>query len=264
MNADEHDLYAPISSLDSDRTAKRNLLASEYSKNHESRAARSTWKLLELMALIGNHGYTSIPVVMLAWNASERTVRRTLKVYCERGLIRFLSLPGSARTLVGLTSWGAAEARATIKTCTAGPLTPSRFARTLVAHNLAVQRASIAHDRRCNLEQPGLHLAGYRTEVIIGEDLHGKSIRVDALVGTVAIEVELSPKNRARVTRKMADAGFAISQGSISEMIYYATPGQVANGLIKGRAHSKRNNRWLADSIKCIKIVSAAWLTQVL
>lgn len=254
MNDDlTHDQRAILWSMRHEHVAQQNLDAAvdEY-PTHADRQARAICKWRECAHLILHHGYTDISTLAAAWQLTPTRTRSSVRNLVRRGALRDVIMPASGKRLLMLTPAGLADARSTLNSDMMCNTNPARIGRTLVAHNLACQRAVIEyndHGSDCWLH----NYSWYAVDALLCQRPY--EVRPDVTLAAdqaaTMIEVELTRKNPARIRKKMEGlANLIIDEGlRTSEAIWYCPPGQIADALARARDRLDGRRGGAADSI---------------
>jgi hypothetical protein len=187
----------------------------------------------EMVSLIGRHGAMTIEQVMRAMDCGRTaTYRRVAR--CERGrLVERCLIPGVEPSILRATREGLRYAGLGLPLAAISP--------ALIGHTVRCASAAI-----CLGEKVGHENVLTEREIVLEEQIAGKPIasvkigmlenglprmhRADLAVfsgsGTLAIEVELTPKAPARLRGIVKAWMRAINSGAVAEVHYLCAPGQ--------------------------------------
>jgi len=193
---------------------------------------------LELVRFVGRHGAVAIRHVMTALGVGRTAAYRRVAACVERGLLERIELVRDEPGLLRATRDGL------------------RYA----GLGLAVARISpgeVDHWLRCasTAQLLGRHFGHQRVlterELVLAEQIEGRPIasaevgklrngaprphRADLAVlaegGTIAIEVELTPKSPQRLQRFIRAWRLAVGMGVVAEVHYHCAPGQTRQAV---------------------------------
>ncbi len=186
----------------------------------------------ELVRFVGRHGLVAIRHVMAELGVGRTAAYRRVGACVEAGLLERVDLLRTEPGLLRATREGLRYASLGLPLAKIGPGTVDHMLRcTSTAHRLGEH---FGHDR-----------VRSEREIVLAEQIAGKALasadlgerrgrirlhRPDLAVlteeGTIAIEVELTPKAPRRLYALIRAWRWAIGQGPVSEVHYHCAPGQ--------------------------------------
>lgn len=186
----------------------------------------------ELVALIGRHGAMTIEQVMRAME-SGRTATYRRFARCESGgLVERCPMPGLESSVLRATRDGLRYAGLGLPVAAISPATVGHMVRcTSAAIHLGerVGHENVLTEREIVLEEQigSRRIASVPVGQVEGRPrMHRADIAVFGDSGTIAVEVELTPKAPARLRRIVRAWLMAIHSGAVAEVHYLCEAGQ--------------------------------------
>ncbi len=192
----------------------------------------------ELIRYVGRHGVVRIAQVMTAMQAGRTVTYDRVAVCVEAGLLERLDLLCSERGLLRATRDGLRYAGLGLPVASVSPGAVDHWLRCVSTAQLLGRH--FGHDRVLT-----------ERELVLAEQIEGRPIasakvgelpngaprlhRADLAVlaegGTIAIEVELTPKSPQRLQRLIRAWRYAVGFGVVAEVHYHCAPGQTRRAV---------------------------------
>ncbi len=204
----------------------------------------------ELIRYVGRHGVVRIGQVMVAMGAGRTVTYDRVAACVEAGLLERLELVRSEPGLLRATRDGLRYAGLGLPVATITP-------------------GAVDHRLRCasTAQLLGKHFGHERVlterELVLAEQIEGRPIasakvgelpngaprlhRADLAVlaegGTIAIEVELTPKSPQRLQRLIRAWRYAVGFGVVAKVHYHCAPGQTRRAVERAVAKASAGDR---------------------
>jgi len=182
--------------------------------------------------LIGRHGGMTIEQAMRATGAGRTATYRRFALYQRAGLVERCLILGADSALLHATSAGLRFAGLGLPVAAISPATVAHMLRcTSVAISLGEKTGhdAVLTEREIVLEEAisGRPIASVPVGWFRGRPkMHRADLAVLVDEGTVAVEVELTPKAPARLRGILTAWAMAVSAGVLAEVRYFCEPGQ--------------------------------------
>jgi DNA-binding Lrp family transcriptional regulator len=198
----------------------------------------------ELVGLIGRHGGMSIGQLMSAMGVGRTAAYRRFQRCEEAGLVERLRLTRTAPTVLHATRDGLRYAGLGLSVAAISPGSVDHALRC-TAYALDLERR---YGEGCVLTEREIILAELVDETPVasvevsrkGPRLHRADLAVMTGDGTIAVEVELTPKTPRRLDNRLrAWRRAALQNGAISEVRYICEPGQTRRAVERAIRRTK-------------------------
>ncbi|HET8814971.1 MAG TPA: hypothetical protein VFM51_08445 [Solirubrobacterales bacterium] len=186
----------------------------------------------ELVRLIGRHGAMTIEQVMRAMGCGRTATYRRFARCESGGLVERCPIPGLESSVLRATREGLRYAGLGLPVAAISPATVGHMVRCTSAALHVGERVGherVLTEREILFEEQirGKPLASVRVGMFRGQPrVHRADIALLSDSGTIAIEVELTPKAPARLRQIVRAWLMAIHSGAVSEVHYLCAPGQ--------------------------------------
>lgn len=193
---------------------------------------------LELLRYVGRHGVVRIGQVMAAMGAGRTVTYDRVAVCIEAGLIERLELVRSEPGLLRATRDGLRYAGLGLPVATITPGAVDHWLRCASTAQLLGRH--FGHDRVLTereivfteqIEERPIASAKVGELPNGASRLHRADLAVFAESGTIAVEVELTPKSPRRLQNLIRAWRYAVGQGIVAEVHYHCTPGQTRRAV---------------------------------
>ena len=206
----------------------------------------------ELVRYVGRHGVVAMRHVMAALGVGRTAAYRRVAACVEAGLLERLEIVRLEPCLLRTTRDGLRFAGLGLKVAAVSPGAVDHLLRCATTAQLAGEH--YGHDRVLS-----------ERELILAEQIEGRPIasaevgegrygaprlhRPDIAIltdeGTIAIEVELTPKSPRRLQGILRAWRFAIARRRLAEVHYHCAPGQTRRAVERAAA-SVKAGQWIA------------------
>jgi hypothetical protein len=186
----------------------------------------------ELVRLIGRHGAMTIEQVQRAMDCGRTATYRRFARCEQGGLVERCPIPGLESSVLRATREGLRYAGLGLPVAAISPATVGHTIRCASAAIYLGEKCgheSVLTEREIVLEEQigGKRIASVSVGQIAGEiRRHRADLALFTESGTIAIEIELTPKAPARLRRIVTAWLMAIDAGSIAGVHYLCEPGQ--------------------------------------
>lgn len=203
----------------------------------------------ELVRYVGRHGLVAMPHVMDALDVGRTAAYRRVASCVEAGLLERIDLLRSEAGLLRATRDGLRFAGLGLPLASVSPGTVEHYLRCATVARLAERRYGIDRvlsEREFRLAE---QIEGRRIAAAELDERHGKARlhRADLAIcteeGTIAVEVELTPKAPWRLKRLIEAWRWATVGGELSEVHYLCAPGQTRRAVERALEGSRLSER---------------------
>lgn len=202
----------------------------------------------QLVCFVGRHGLVAMRHVMDALGVGRTAAYRRVAACEERGLIERLEILRSEAGLLRATRDGLRYAGLGVPRAKVSPGTVNHMLRcTTVGRQLEAQhgpdRVLTERELRFAEQVEGKKIASAEVgEYRGGPRLHRPDLVVVAEIGTIAVEVELTPKSPARLQSILRGWKWEVMAKKVAEVRYLCAPGEARRAVERAVAKINAEN----------------------